>query len=251
MPIRSGIGLWGMSENNDEIKHASKAFQSLLSRLETVAMSSGENEAESDADPAEEIRRQKYQALFGPRFANKTLENWLTTTQKQERYLEFCRRYVSRIDEYYTSGVGIVFAGGVGTGKTHLSYAIAREIINAGYNLEVKKVIEIMREIKAAWTGRAENEQAIINRYVRCDFLLLEEVGVQYGTENEKIILFDILDGRYKRCIPTLMTTNLSKPELVEYLDFDGKNRLWDRIVETSAVLIFDWDSFRKAPELF
>jgi DNA replication protein DnaC len=72
--------------------------------------------------------------------------------------------------------------------------------------------------------------------------LILDEVGVQFGSETEKQILFSLLNGRYKAMLPTLLISNLTRDELAVCI---GTRNL-DRLQEGAGTFIsFDWDSYR------
>ncbi|MDP0953484.1 hypothetical protein Q6283_29845, partial [Klebsiella pneumoniae] len=66
-------------------------------------------------------------------------------------------------------------------------------------------------------------------------------VGVQYGTDGEQTILFDILDRRYRDMQPTIILTNQDVKGLQEYIG----ERTFDRLREVSRLVTFDWESYR------
>ena len=78
-------------------------------------------------------------------------------------------------------------------------------------------------------------------RAAQPDLLILDEIGVQIGSEHEKLLLFDVLNGRYQQCRPTILISNLSGSDLEAYLG----QRVMDRYRECGAVLAFDWNSYR------
>ena len=74
------------------------------------------------------------------------------------------------------------------------------------------------------------------------DLLVIDEVGVQFGTDTEKMILFEILNERYENLKPTILISNLSIESLKK---FTG-DRVIDRMKENKGkVLIFNWNSAR------
>lgn len=205
----------------------------------------GENDDIVELSPSEEIERSKHIALFGKRFADVTIDNYIAENEKQEEIKNLCRKYVADIEKFYKKGIGILFVGRTGTGKSHLAYSILKEAMSKGYRCDVKKFIEIAREIKDSWNNRNTSESEIIRSYSKHDFFLIEEIGVQYNTPNEKVILYDIIEQRYVRQVPTLLTSNLSPQKLQEHLDFDGEARVWSRIKGSSLIKYFDWEDYR------
>ncbi len=233
---------------------ASKVVANIISEWEKRG-ALGEEEQEPNETVVQSILQGKYRILFGPRFITKTFDNYeiygsKAQANKMKVYLEISKRYAIKVHEVYKKGYSLAFVGNSGTGKNHLVYSIAREILKAGYELEIKTFLEIAREIKSSWDHTsAENESSIINKYAFVDFLILEEIGVQYNSTSEKVFLFEILDKRYKYCKPYILTSNLSEKEFREYIDFDGHDRIWDRLHETGKILYFDWTSYRQRRE--
>lgn len=209
-------------------------------------------ELEPEAPTQADIYRQKDPILFGPRFANADFESYsVYAGAKQQRVKDICSSYADSLEVLDKHNRNCLFmCGNSGTGKNHLAYAIGRRAVRLGKSVEVVPFIDILRQIKSSWGRRdGETEKEIVDRYVNTDFLILEELGISYKTANEKIILFNILDGRYKLQRPTIYTTNLTQEEFREFADFDGKERVWDRILETCVVLHFDWESYRRRRE--
>lgn len=198
-----------------------------------------------EADTYEQIMAERYLNAFGKRFASVTLDGFEAQVDGQQKAKVLCEKYVENLEEYHDKGVGLLFVGNVGTGKSHLAYAVMKEALKKNFTCEVKKFIEIAREIKDAWNTRTTTETEIIKRYSYWDFLLIEEIGVQYNTANEKVILYDIVEQRYIAQRPTILTSNLGPKELKEYLDFDGKQRVWSRLREVSLIKYFDWEDYR------
>lgn len=76
------------------------------------------------------------------------------------------------------------------------------------------------------------------------DLLILDEVGVQFGSDTEKLMLFDILNERYERRHPTILMSNLPRDEVSAYLG----ERVFDRLREDGGEFIsFTWESHRKS----
>ncbi|MNL85189.1 DNA replication protein DnaC [compost metagenome] len=70
---------------------------------------------------------------------------------------------------------------------------------------------------------------------------MLDEIGVQYGTDGEQTILFDVLDRRYRDMKPSVFLTNQDKKGFKEFIG----ERTFDRLTETSRWVPFDWASYR------
>ena len=82
----------------------------------------------------------------------------------------------------------------------------------------------------------------MIHRLIHLDLLILDEVGMQFGSDAERLLLFDVLNGRYEELKPTVLIGNLAVDALPDYLDI----RLLDRLRENGGVVVpFTWSSER------
>lgn len=64
-------------------------------------------------------------------------------------------------------------------------------------------VLQTIRRIKETW-GKEDNrtEKSVLNSFFAPDLFVIDEVGVQRGSESEILILNEIIDGRYERTKP-------------------------------------------------
>ena len=104
-------------------------------------------------------------------------------------------------------------------------------------------VMRAVRRVKDTW-GRSstQSESEAIASLVFPDLLILDEVGVQFGSDAERLILFDVLNERYEKRRPTLLLSNLNIDEVKAYLG----ERVFDRLREDGGeAIVFDWASWR------
>ena len=88
-------------------------------------------------------------------------------------------------------------------------------------------VLGAIRSTKETFRKGAEiTEAEAIERLPEPDLLVLDEVGVQFGSETEKMYLFEIINGRYEQLRPTIIISNLAKAALREYLGEREVDRL-------------------------
>ena len=168
--------------------------------------------------------------------------------QKMQIVFDACKSYADNFEQNKKDGKWLVLIGPCGTGKGHLAAAIANQIMrdNLGSVL-FRKYIELVSKIKESWHGRTDvNENQIIAAARDCDLLILDEIGLQFETNAEKVILYRIIDGRYENVMPLIITTNLNESQLLKVVG----ERVLDRIYEPpSQILILNWPSYRRGSE--
>ncbi|MEK9498226.1 ATP-binding protein [Photorhabdus sp. P32] len=130
--------------------------------------------------------------------------------------------------------------GRLGTGKTHLAVATCREIVTQnGISAFITTASRIIRAFRRSWSNDADtNEFETLRFYSELDLLIIDEIGVQYGTESERNILFEVINNRYEDLLPTILISNLPMNDLPVFLG--------DRVLQGGVVLAFDWDSYRR-----
>lgn len=141
---------------------------------------------------------------------------------------------------------GFVFAGTPGTGKNHLASAIANTLIADGGSVLVITVSELMMRIRDTYNKHtAITEAAMLKHLASIDLLVLDEIGIQRDTNNERIVLNEIINARSAAEKPTGILTNLTSDELVKALG----ERALERVMEGPAAcwVTFNWVSYRKA----
>lgn len=198
---------------------------------------------------AAQARQQSYvkqvfnRAAIPPRFASRTLENFEPHCAGASQALETATAYAGGFADALTNGQSLIFVGDVGSGKTHLASGIAHAVMGQGYTALFSSVIAAVRSVKECYRKDSQlTESAAILKLVEPDLLILDEVGVQFGTDAEKLILFEIINGRYEHVRPTIIISNLAMAGLREYLG----DRIVDRLREGGGrQVVFDWSSYR------
>ena len=180
------------------------------------------------------------------RFRDRTLESFVASTEGQRKALAFAQSYADNFDQVMRSGRGALFIGQPGTGKTHLACGIALQIMRTNRTVLFTTVMRAIRKVKDSWTSGAQTEGEVMATLAYPDLLILDEVGVQFGSEFERHIMFDLLNERYERRRPTIMLSNLPASYVTEYLG----ERVVDRLREDGGLLVvFDWQSHRGRKE--
>jgi len=198
----------------------------------------------------EEEKRQEansylyYESGIPPRFVGKKFDGLVVSSPESGRVYSMIRGYAEKFPEHLECGRSLVLCGKTGTGKT-LAICTAGEYIIRHHRKSCRysTAYHIVRAIKASFSKGGQSEEEIISRFVSPHLLIIDEIGVQYGSDTEKLMLFEVINGRYEAMLPTIVVSNLDRNGIEEYLG----DRVLDRLRENGgAVLAFDWKSFRQ-----
>lgn len=192
-------------------------------------------------------RRANYllgRAAIPPRFSDRRLSNFIATADGPTKALAVAQGFADDFEQCLKTGRSLIFCGGVGSGKTHLAVGICHEVIAKDYIAVFTSVLAAIRSIKETFRKGSELSEAdAIAALVEPDLLVLDEVGVQFGSDTEKMYLFEIINGRYEAMKPTILLSNLAKDALAEFIG----DRVVDRLREGGGrMVIFDWPSYRR-----
>jgi len=140
-------------------------------------------------------------------------------------------------------GRSAILCGMPGTGKTHLAIGVALHIMKTGKIAAFTTVQRMIRRLKDSWRNDSqESESDVIGLLVYPDLLIIDEIGVQFGSEFEKNFMFDLLNERYEKRKPTILLSNLTPTEIKVFLG----DRVYDRLKEDGGQCVaFDWASYR------
>lgn len=157
------------------------------------------------------------------------------------KLLTAAKKYVDTFHVSREKGTGILFHGSVGTGKTFLAACIANELLKNGYRVRMTSFAAIADEL---WSAPSKDEY--IDDLCKYDLLILDDLGAERRTEYMQEMVYKIVNARYVRGAPMIVTTNLTPAELSDSTDI-GTARTYDRLIEKCVPIQVTGKSRRRA----
>ncbi len=110
----------------------------------------------------------------------------------------------------------LLFLGGTGLGKTHLSTSIARVVIERGYDVYYNSAVGMISdfEFNRFGNGVAGESAGDTSRYTDCDLLIIDDLGTEVVNQFTLSCLYHVINTRLNLGRPTVISTNLTSGDL-------------------------------------
>jgi len=153
--------------------------------------------------------------------------------RQMEAILNFCTQYVAHFGARSKS---LLFTGPTGLGKTHLSLAIAREVISKGYTVIYGSAQNLLGRLEREHFARyGERSDGTERALLSCDLLILDDLGAEFSTSFTQSCIYNIVNTRLMATQPVIINTNLNTAQLNEKYG----ERVTSRIMGNYQVLRF------------
>jgi DNA replication protein DnaC len=143
----------------------------------------------------------------------------------------------------------VIFLGGVGLGKTHLSSAIGYQACLSGHSVLFTTAIEAINALSSAQAaGRLKQE---LRRFLRPALLILDELGYLPIDKHGADLLFQIISQRYERG-SILVTSNRAYKHWHQIFNNDTTltSAILDRLLHHSDTIQLAGKSFRMKDQI-
>ena len=199
-----------------------------------------------DREAAEQEARRHHQAVADLKrrgFTDPAMRGWTFANDNgkcpQMKHAHF---YVENWTAMQEENIGYLLWGGVGTGKSYFAGCIANALMEQEVAVRMTNFALILNDLTASFKGRNE----YIARLCRAPLLILDDFGMERGTEYGLEQVYNVVDSRYRSRRPLIVTTNLSLQDLQHPQD-TAHARIYDRLLEMCAPIRFSGENFRRA----
>lgn len=146
-------------------------------------------------------------------------------------------RYLNAFNE--DPSVGLYITGPSRAGKSHSASALAKAFIASGYSTVLTTSIAMLDDVKASFDG---NPKSGASRFASCDVLVIDDLGKENANSWAMTTLFQIINERYERMKPTIVTSQYSPDELCRRMSRSGEREsaiaITERLKETCKLVI-------------
>lgn len=158
-----------------------------------------------------------------------TFENADENTDKD--IIKKVKNYVKHFEEMRKDNIGLLLYGNVGSGKTYIACSIANAIITEySYNVKMRNFAQILNDLQKGGFTLDRNEY--IEQITNPTLLILDDFGIERNTEYALEQIYNVINARYLKARPTIITTNLNFKDIEQEQEDIMLGRIYSRIIE-------------------
>ncbi len=162
--------------------------------------------------------------------------------ERQVRALNMAKRFAKNMLENPKFKDTLILSGSAGTGKTHLSCAIASAVMDS---MSVMFITHCKLMLEMSESQRFDSKVKstdLIKKLEKIDLLIIDEFGTTKSADNMvSSMMFEVFNGRYANGKPTILITNLDSNGMYAALT----ERVMDRNKESGFWCDMQWESYR------
>lgn len=218
----------------ESLKAAEEQEQARLKQANTT------NKTEQQHNLAERITQAFRQAQIPTRFQRRTFENFDISNKPRVIGDAF------RTARAYSlpSTTGLIFFGPPGTGKTHLSAAIANKHLQQGHSVIFGTVPGLLSRLKETFGGSKETEAELMHLFQRCDLLILDDLGKEKVSDWVEERIYELINARYEWELPIIVTSNVGFESIEARYRWSGQ-AIVSRLTEMCRGIIMNGEDQR------
>ena len=175
------------------------------------------------------------------RFENFSLDYYREPLDRERASyaLARCRQYA---ENFSPQSGNLLLIGPTGLGKTHLSTAVARTVLERGYDVVYETIQNILSDFeydrfKSGYSDAAPRG----DRYLACELLIIDDLGTEQLTQFTLATLYHLLNTRLNHGKQTVINTNVTGEELQARYE----SRITSRLLGEYDVLLFSGNDIR------
>lgn len=182
-----------------------------------------------------------YKLITTQSFDNFSLDVYKTPELKN--YMSAIRTGAEKYAEDFDPDLSpsLFFVGDTGLGKTHISSAIAKVVLDKGYSVVYETAPNMMIQLEKEHFDRSSGSENT-DKYLTSDLLIIDDLGAEYITKVNLSFLYNIVNTRILNHLPMIISTNLTPTELEKRYE----RRMSSRFMGEFNVTLFKGEDMRK-----
>ncbi len=138
-------------------------------------------------------------------------ENGMSDRERMRAIYDHCKNYAQN---FKADSQSLLLLGGTGLGKTHLSLAIASEVIKKGYGVIYGTAQNLFNQMNREHFTYGEDADRLMQEAIECDLLIIDDLGTEFSTQFTLSCVYNIINTRILKGKPCVISSNYTLGEL-------------------------------------
>jgi DNA replication protein DnaC len=182
-------------------------------------------------------------------YVDSSLQNYQPSTQEPSQLRAYNYAH-ALVRDYPAVDRGILLMGESGVGKTHLSVAILRALIEKGIECRFYEYRSLLKEIQSSYNPNTNtSEMEVLAPLFECEVVALDELGAAKPTQWVQDTIGLIINSRYNEKKLTILTTNYldqRQASMDETLGDRIGTRLRSRLYQMCKTVLIEGEDYRR-----
>ena len=131
------------------------------------------------------------------------------TYARMSQNFEIVREYA---ESFSRDSGSLLFMGGTGLGKTHLSSAVAKAVIDRGFDVLYTSAVNMLSDFENA---KFRGETGRTDDYLSAELLIIDDLGTEIQSAVNGSFVYNVIDTRICKGLPTIVSTNLDQKGII------------------------------------
>ena len=235
--------VYPVSEIAEMLDKGSTAIKAALNELDAAGLLERKRRETLEASHREYKHREEVERLKRKGFTDPAMRAWTFENDNSKcPQMHKAFAYVECWEKMKAANIGYLLWGMAGTGKSYFAGCIANALMEHEISVCMTNFSLILNDLTASYKDRNE----YIARLCSFPLLILDDFGMERGTEYGLEQVYNVIDSRYRSGKPLIVTTNLTLEELQNPED-TAHARIYDRLTEMCTPVRITGENFRKA----
>lgn len=175
-------------------------------------------------------------------YSNERGSQQYSPKENMKNILKCAHEFTEGFQQSKTERGNILIYGETGMGKTFLTNCIAKELLDTGHSVLYLSATELFEKLIADYVMNHKKELEELYKYTyTCELLIIDDLGTELTNNFVLSSLFEIINQRGVCGKSTLVSTNLTMPQLSERYS----ERIMSRIIADYTVFYMYGDNIR------